>query len=41
MAVSLVVNAKCNRPSTCNALETLLIDRAHGKETVVALLKSP
>jgi glutamate-5-semialdehyde dehydrogenase len=40
MAVSLVVNAKCNRPSTCNALETLLIDRAHGKETVVALLKA-
>jgi glutamate-5-semialdehyde dehydrogenase len=28
MATSLVVNAKANRPSVCNALETLLVDRA-------------
>lgn len=27
MAVRLVQNAKTNRPSTCNALETLLVDR--------------
>ncbi|MBQ7695358.1 MAG: glutamate-5-semialdehyde dehydrogenase [Lentisphaeria bacterium] len=26
-AVKIVVNAKCQRPGTCNALETLLIDR--------------
>ena len=26
-AVAIVVNAKCQRPSACNALETLLIDR--------------
>ena len=26
-AVRIVVNAKCQRPGTCNALETLLIDR--------------
>lgn len=26
-AVNIVVNAKCQRPGTCNALETLLIDR--------------
>ncbi len=28
MAVNLVENAKCQRPSACNALETLLVDRA-------------
>jgi glutamate-5-semialdehyde dehydrogenase len=28
MAASIVVNAKANRPSVCNALETLLVDRA-------------
>jgi glutamate-5-semialdehyde dehydrogenase len=28
MATSIVVNAKANRPSVCNALETLLVDRA-------------
>jgi glutamate-5-semialdehyde dehydrogenase len=28
MATTIVVNAKANRPSVCNALETLLIDRA-------------
>ncbi len=27
-AVAIVTNAKCQRPSACNALETLLIDRA-------------
>jgi len=27
MALKVVVNAKCQRPGTCNALETLLIDR--------------
>ena len=28
MALKVVENAKCQRPGTCNALETLLIDRA-------------
>jgi glutamate-5-semialdehyde dehydrogenase len=28
MALAIVVNAKCSRPSVCNAAETLLIDRA-------------
>lgn len=28
MAVKVIVNAKCSRPAVCNALETLLIDRA-------------
>jgi len=28
MAASIVVNAKAQRPSVCNALETLLVDRA-------------
>jgi glutamate-5-semialdehyde dehydrogenase len=28
MATSIVLNAKTNRPSVCNALETLLVDRA-------------
>ena len=27
-AVDIIVNAKCSRPAVCNALETLLIDRA-------------
>lgn len=40
MAVKLVVNAKCNRPSTCNALETLLVDRGLGTEAVGELLAS-
>lgn len=38
MAAALAVNAKCNRPSTCNALETLLIDRTHSAETVTKIL---
>ncbi|MBX5493522.1 MAG: glutamate-5-semialdehyde dehydrogenase [Chloroflexi bacterium] len=28
MALAIVLNAKCSRPSVCNAAETLLIDRA-------------
>ena len=33
-AVDIVVNAKCQRPGTCNALETLLIDRKIASEFV-------
>ena len=32
MARSIVVNAKCQRPSVCNAAESLLIDRAIAEE---------
>ncbi|MBI1842170.1 MAG: glutamate-5-semialdehyde dehydrogenase [Verrucomicrobia bacterium] len=28
MAERIVINAKCQRPSTCNAMETLLVDRS-------------
>jgi len=28
MAESIVINAKCQRPAVCNAMETLLVDRA-------------
>ena len=31
-AVNIIVNAKCQRPGTCNALETLLIDRKIASE---------
>ena len=32
MAVPIILNAKTQRPSTCNALETLLVDRKVAKE---------
>jgi glutamate-5-semialdehyde dehydrogenase len=32
MAVSVSINAKCDRPGVCNAMETLLIDKAIAKE---------
>lgn len=41
-AKSIVVNAKCQRPSVCNALETLLIDRGFAEkhlETIASSLK--
>jgi glutamate-5-semialdehyde dehydrogenase len=37
MAERIVVNAKAQRPGVCNAMETLLVDRA-GKETLVPRL---
>ncbi len=37
-AVKIVVNAKCQRPSACNALETLLIDRKIAAEFVPPFL---
>lgn len=40
MAIELAVNAKCNRPSTCNALETLLIDKALGGGFVAELMSA-
>ncbi|WP_457607569.1 glutamate-5-semialdehyde dehydrogenase [Nitratifractor sp.] len=32
MATKIVVNAKCDRPGVCNAMETLLVDRAIARE---------
>jgi glutamate-5-semialdehyde dehydrogenase len=32
MAVKIAVNAKCSRPSVCNAIETLLVHKAVAKE---------
>jgi glutamate-5-semialdehyde dehydrogenase len=40
MAIRLAINAKCSRPSTCNALETLLIDREFGTEYIKEMLAS-
>ena len=37
MAEEIVVNAKCQRPATCNAAETLLIDR-QGAESILPTL---
>ena len=37
MAEAIVVNAKCQRPATCNAAETLLVDR-EGAETILPRL---
>ncbi|OZT76863.1 glutamate-5-semialdehyde dehydrogenase [Salinicoccus roseus] len=38
MAESILVNGKTQRPSVCNALETLLIDRSIAKEALPALV---
>jgi glutamate-5-semialdehyde dehydrogenase len=38
MAVRVIVNAKTSRPSTCNALETVLVDRAVASQVVSQLV---
>lgn len=38
MAVQVVLNAKTNRPSTCNALETLLVERSAAEKFIPVLL---
>ena len=38
MAKDIVINAKTQRPSVCNAAETLLIHREWGKENLIALM---
>ena len=38
-AVNIAVNAKCQRPGVCNAMETLIIDRAIAKSILPKLYK--
>lgn len=40
MAEQIILNAKCQRPSACNALETLLVDRAVADRFLPALAKT-
>ncbi len=37
MAVKIAINAKCDRPGVCNAMETLIVDRAIAKEALPKL----
>lgn len=39
-AIPLILNAKCQRPGTCNALETLLVDEAVAAEFLPALAQA-
>lgn len=39
MALDIVFNAKCSRPSVCNAIETLLVDEAIAKQFLPLLKK--
>lgn len=40
MAIRLTVNAKTNRPSTCNALETVLVDEAIAERLLPPLVRA-
>jgi glutamate-5-semialdehyde dehydrogenase len=40
MAESIVINSKVHRPGVCNAAETLLVDRACGKEFVARVVSA-
>jgi len=37
MAIKIAINAKCQRPGVCNAMETLIVDRAIAKEALPRL----
>jgi len=39
-AINIAINAKCQRPGVCNAMETLLVDKAIAKELLPSLYKS-
>lgn len=38
-AIAIAINAKCQRPGVCNAMETLLVDRAIAKDILPKLYK--
>lgn len=38
-AIAIAINAKCQRPGVCNAMETLLVDKAIAKEILPKLYK--
>jgi len=38
-AINIALNAKCQRPGVCNAMETLLVDKAVAKDILPALYK--
>ncbi len=38
-AIDIALNAKCQRPGVCNAMETLLVDKAVAKDILPALYK--
>jgi len=38
-AIKIAINAKCQRPGVCNAMETLLVDRAIAKEVLPRLYR--
>jgi glutamate-5-semialdehyde dehydrogenase len=38
-AIEIAINAKCQRPGVCNAMETLLVDKAIAKDILPALYK--
>jgi glutamate-5-semialdehyde dehydrogenase len=38
-AIDIALNAKCQRPGVCNAMETLLVDKAIAKDILPALYK--
>ena len=37
MAIKIALNAKCDRPGVCNAMETLIVDKSIAKETLPKL----
>lgn len=39
-AIKIAINAKCQRPGVCNAIETLLVDKAIAKEILPKLQKA-
>ncbi len=39
-AINIIINAKCQRPSVCNAMESLLVDEAVAKEFLPVVFKA-